>query len=71
MRLEYFALLGSAQIQMGDLFRALENLERSLLLDPQMALPFDYAEVLFRQGQVISALEINNQLSERDDLRYG
>ena len=61
---EYFALLGSAQIQMGELFRALENLERSLLLDPQNgSAAFDYAEVLFRQGQVISALEINNQLS--------
>ena len=69
---EYFALLGSAQIQMGDLFRALENLERSLLLDPQNgSAAFDYAEVLFRQGQVISALEINNQLSERDDLPHG
>ena len=69
---EYFSLLGSAQIQMGDLFRALENLERSLLLDPQNgSAAFDYAEVLFRRGQVISALEINNQLSERDDLPYG
>ena len=69
---EYFSLLGSAQIQMGDLLRALENLERSLLLDPQNgSAAFDYAEVLFRQGQVISALEINNQLSERDDLPEG
>ena len=69
---EYFSLLGSAQIQMGDLLRALENLERSLLLDPQNgSAAFDYAEVLFRQGQLISALEINNQLSERDDLPEG
>ena len=69
---EYFSLLGSAQIQMGDLLRALENLERSLLLDPQNgSAAVDYAEVLFRQGQVISALEINNQLSERDDLPEG
>lgn len=69
---EYFALLGAAQVDIGDLFRALENLERSLLLEPQNgSAAFDYAEVLFRQGQVISALEINDQLSERDDLPDG
>ena len=69
---EYFALLGAAQVDIGDLFRALENLERSLLLEPQNgSAAFDYAEVLFRQGQVISALEINDQLSERDDLPVG
>ncbi len=69
---EYFALLGAAQVDIGDLFRAAENLERSLLLDPQNgSSAFDYAEVLFRRGQVISALEINDQLSERDDLPDG
>jgi tetratricopeptide (TPR) repeat protein len=66
---EYFALAGAAYLRLGDLLRALENLERALLLDPANgSAAIDFAEVLFRQGQVISAIEINSQLLERSDL---
>ena len=66
---EYFALEGAAYLSLGDLLRALENLERALLLDPSNgSAAVDFAEVLYRQGQVISALEINSQLLLREDL---
>ena len=66
---EYFALAGAAYLRLGDLLRALENLERALLLDPANgSAAIDFAEVLFRQGQVISAIEINSQLLSRSDL---
>ena len=66
---EYFALAGAAHLRMGDLLRALENLERALLLDPSNgSAAVDFAEVLFRQGQLISAIEINAQLLTRTDL---
>ena len=69
---EYFALLGTAQLRGSDLMRALESLELALLLDPENgAALIDYAEVLFRQGQVLAALEINQQLLSRDDLPGG
>ena len=69
---EYFALLGTAQLRGSDLARALESLELALLLDPENgAALVDYAEVLFQQGQVLAALEINQQLLSRDDLPAG
>jgi len=69
---EYFALLGASQLSTGNLFQALENLELSLLLDPNNgAALVDYAEVLFRQGQVLSALELNEELLDRNDLPGG
>ena len=69
---EYFALLGTAQLRGSDLAGALESLELALLLDPgNGAALVDYAEVLFQQGQVLAALEINQQLLSRDDLPAG
>ena len=69
---EYFALLGTAQLRGSDLARGLESLELALLLDPgNGAALVDYAEVLFQQGQVLAALEINQQLLSRDDLPAG
>ena len=66
---EYFALNGAAYLNMGDLLRALESLERALLLDPNNgSAAVDFAEVLFRQGQVINAIEVNSQLLLRGDL---
>ena len=63
----YFALLGASQLATGDLFQALENLELALLIDPKNgAASVDYAEVLYQQGQVLSALEINEQLIARE-----
>ena len=69
---EYFALLGTAQLRGSDLGRALETLELALLLDPENgAALVDYAEVLFQQGQLLAALEINQQLLSREDLPAG
>lgn len=69
---EYFALLGTVQLRTSDLGRAHESLEFALLLDPENgAALVDYAEVLFQQGQVLAALEINQQLLSRDDLPTG
>lgn len=69
---EYFALLGAAQLATGDLFQALENLELALLINPDNgAAIVDYAEILFRQGQVLSAIEINEQLIGRENLPEG
>ena len=59
---EYFALLGTAQLRSGNLVQALETLELALLLDPgNGAALVDYAEVLFQQGQLFAAIEINEQ----------
>lgn len=66
---EYFALLGTAQLRGGNLVQALETLELALLLDSgNGAALVDYAEVLFQQGQVFAAIEINEQLLSRQDL---
>ncbi|MFL2873146.1 MAG: tetratricopeptide repeat protein, partial [Pseudohongiellaceae bacterium] len=66
---EYFGLLGAAYLRLGDLLRALESIERALLLDPgNGSAAVDFAEVLYRQGQLISAIEINSQLLSRSDL---
>ncbi len=69
---EYFAIRGAVQLSIGDLFQALESLERALLLDPENgSAAVDYAEILFRQGQVLAALEMNSQLLAREDLPEG
>ena len=66
---EYFSLLGTVQLRSGNFFTALENLEHALLLNPDNGSALvDYAEVLFQQGQVLSAVEINAQLLAREDL---
>ncbi|MCH8134993.1 MAG: tetratricopeptide repeat protein [Proteobacteria bacterium] len=66
---EFFALHGAAQLNSGQLAAALESLERALLTDPDNgAALIDYAQALFEQGQLFSALEINAQLLQRIDL---
>lgn len=66
---EYFALLGAALLNIDQLADALEALERALLLDPgNGGAQIDYAEALFRQGQLFSALELNQQILARDDV---
>ena len=66
---EYFALLGAAQLNNGNIGAALETLERSLLLEPRNgAAQIDYAQALFVQGQLFSALALNEQLLLREDL---
>lgn len=66
---EYFALYGAAQLDSGKLAEALETLERALLLDANNgAAQIDYAQALYLRGQLFSALDLNDQLLQRQDL---
>ena len=66
---EYFALRGAAQLNSGMVAESLDSLERALLLDPDNgAAQIDYAEALFQQGQLFSALALNEQILDRGDL---
>jgi hypothetical protein len=66
---EFFALHGAAQLNSGQLAAGLESLERALLIDPDSGpAHIDYAQALYEQGQLFTALEINAQLLERTDL---
>lgn len=66
---EYYALLGAAQLNSGRVSLALESLERALLLDPQHGgAQIDYAQALFRQGELFPALAMNQRVMGRDDL---
>ena len=66
---EFFALLGAAQLNNGNIPGALESLERSLLLEPgNGAAQIDYAQALFLQGDLFSAIELNSQLLSREDV---
>ena len=66
---EFFALYGAAQLNSGVLSDAMESLERSLLLNPDNgAAQIDYASALLQDGQIFSALEINEQVMAREDL---
>lgn len=66
---EFFALLGGAQLNSGLRAEAFESLERALLLNPDNgAAQIDYAQVLFEEGQLFAALELNDMLLEREDL---
>jgi len=66
---QFFALIGAAQLNSGQVARAMESLERSLLLNPENGAALtDYAETLFEIGQLFNALELNAQLLLRDDL---
>lgn len=69
---EYFALLGASLMNTGRLNQALEMLERALLLDPANGgAQVDYAQALYLQGQVFSAIDMNRQLLARNDLPPG
>lgn len=69
---EYFALLGASQLNSSQNSRAIESLERSLLLDPgNGAARVDYAQALYNAKQLFSALEINEELLSTDGLPEG
>lgn len=69
---EFFALYGAAQLNSGQLAGALESLERALLINPENGdARVDYAQALFEEGQLFIALEINEQLLQREDLPAG
>jgi tetratricopeptide (TPR) repeat protein len=66
---EYFALYGAAQLNSGQVAAAAESLERALLMQPDYgAAQIDYAEALFLQGQIFSAMDMNRLLLARNDL---
>ncbi|MBL6904401.1 MAG: tetratricopeptide repeat protein, partial [Pseudomonadales bacterium] len=66
---EYYALLGAAQLNSGQLDVASESLERALLLDPKNgSAQIDYAEALFAAGQLFPALQLNETILGREDL---
>lgn len=66
---EFYALRGAAQLNIGKLAAALESLERALLLNPTNgAASVDYADALYQQGELFTALEINQQLFQREDI---
>ena len=53
----------------SNLSRAIESLERALLLNPENgAALIDYAQALQEDGQLFAALEINTILQERNDV---
>jgi tetratricopeptide (TPR) repeat protein len=66
---EFYALLGAAKLNSGNVADAFESLERALLLEPENGgAQMDYAQALYLQGQLFSALEINDALLAREDL---
>jgi tetratricopeptide (TPR) repeat protein len=66
---EFYALLGAAKLNSGNIADAFESLERALLLEPENGgAQMDYAQALYLQGQLFSALEINDALLAREDL---
>ncbi|MDA1370921.1 MAG: tetratricopeptide repeat protein [Proteobacteria bacterium] len=69
---EFFALLGAAQLNSGLRAQAFESLERALLLNPDNgAAMVDYAQALYQEGQLFTAMELNAQLLQREDLPTG
>ncbi|MDA9612014.1 hypothetical protein N9S63_01870 [OM182 bacterium] len=69
---EYFAFLGAAQLNSGENLKAIESLERSLLLNPEeLAARVDYAQALYSVGQLFPALEISEGLLGEDEFPPG
>jgi len=69
---EYFALLGATQLNSFQNPRAIESLERSLLLQPTGgAARVDYAQALYNAGQLFVALELNEGLIAEGGLPSG
>lgn len=65
---EFHALLGAAKLNSGNIANAFESLERALLLEPENGgAQMDYAQALYLQGELFSALEINDALLARED----
>ena len=66
---DYFALYGASLLNTGSTSSALEMLERALLIDPMNgSAQIDYAQALFQSRQLISALQVNQAILNREDL---
>lgn len=60
---DYFALYGASLLYTGDTPRAVEMLERSLLINPENgSARIDYAQALYLSNQLIAALQVNEDL---------
>lgn len=60
---DYFALYGASLLYTGNIAKSLEMLERALLINPNNgAARVDYAQALFESGQVVAALQVNDNL---------
>ena len=65
---EFYALLGAAKLNSGNIAAAFESLERALLLEPENGgAQMDYAQALYLQGQLFSAIQVNDALLARED----
>ncbi len=65
----FFALYGASLLHSGLISQAIENLERALLLDPMNgSAMIDYSSALHSSGDLIIAIQLNNQLLMREDL---
>ncbi|SBS25879.1 hypothetical protein MAQ5080_00394 [Marinomonas aquimarina] len=66
---EYFALYGASLLYTGRISRAVEMLERSLLINPfNGSARLDYAQALFQSNQLIAALQVNQALLDEPNL---
>lgn len=66
---DYFALYGASLLYTGDTSKAIEMLERALLIDPQNgAANIDYAQALYQSGQILSAIQVNQALLEQHNI---
>ena len=69
---DYFALYGASLLYSYQIDHAIEMLERALLIDPNNgAAQIDYALALFKSGQLIPALQVNQSILARSDLPQG
>lgn len=60
---DYFALYGASLLYSGDTPKAIEMLERALLIDPYNgSARVDYAQALYQSGQLLPAIQVNRQL---------
>lgn len=66
---DYFALYGASLLYSGDTAKAIEMLERSLLINPNNgSARIDYAQALFQSGQLLPAIEVNAALLREEEV---
>lgn len=66
---DYFALYGASLLYTNNVARALEMLERALLINPlNGSARLDYAEALYLSGQLHAAIQVNQNLLDEGEL---